>query len=685
MRELLNEIDWHHNLTPLSILEAWEFFTAHFNDILHQCVPLIKQRKKKNIYMSSNALRLKNRKNKLWKNYLISKSSDDFHRFCKVRNDLRTLTRTLRSDYERNLSLNVKHNPKAFWKYINSRLKVRPTIDDLQCPDGSTAHTDKDKAEALNNFFTSIFTQENLSSIPSFTLDTTVPLLQLVTVSPHIVYKRLLDINPGKSPGPEGWPLIALRETAEQICIPLSILFTQSLETGLLPQDWKSAHVTPIFKKGNRHLPNNYRPISLTSSIVRLMESIIKDEIYDHLNSNHLLSVNQHGFMPGRSCTTQLLIAMDYWTKALEQRIPVDIIYLDFKKAFDSVPHTRLLSKLQAYGIGGKLYNWLYNYFTGRKQKVVLNNESSSWTSVTSGVPQGSVLGPLLFSIFINDLPSVVQSELVLFADDAKIYRTIQSDDDYLQLQQDLDNLFLWSCEWQLCFNVDKCKVLHIGSNQHYRQYRLGGDFITVSDAEKDLGILIDNKLAFHKQCSTAVNKANKLLGIIRRSFEYINADTMLCLYKSLIRPIIEYGNVIWGPHYVIDQQAIEKIQHRATKLIPELRHDSYQERLSKLSLPSLVYRRQRGDLIFLYQLINQHFNIDINDFFRYQTYTTTRGHNYKIYKPHAKRFCRVNFFTLRTINNWNSLPASVVESATVNSFKNSLDSFWSYKHYISD
>ena len=159
----------------------------------------------------------------------------------------------------------------------------------------------------------------------------------------------------------------------------------------------------------------------------------------------------------------------------------------------------------------------------------------------------------------------------------------------------------------------------------------------------------------------------------------------LLCLYKSLIRPIIEYGNVIWGPHYVIDQQSIEKIQHRATKLIPELRHDSYQERLSKLSLPSLVYRRQRGDLIFLYQLINQHFNIDINDFFRYQTYTTTRGHNYKIYKPHAKRFCRVNFFTLRTINNWNSLPASVVESATVNSFKISLDSFWSYKHYISD
>ena len=201
-----------------------------------------------------------------------------------------------------------------------------------------------------------------------------------------------------------------------------------------------------------------------------------------------------------------------------------------------------------------------------------------------------------------------------MFADDAKVFHTIRSEDDYLKLQQDLDNLFLWSCEWQLGFNVDKCKVLHIGSNQHNRQYRLGGDFIAVSDVERDLGILIDNKLTFHKQCSSAVAKANKLLGIIRRSFEYINVDMMLSLYKSLIRPVIEYGNIIWGPHYVIDQQAIEKIQRRATKLFSELKHDSYQEHLFKLSLPSLAYRRQRGDMIFLYQLINQCFNVDITD-----------------------------------------------------------------------
>ena len=175
----------------------------------------------------------------------------------------------------------------------------------------------------------------------------------------------------------------------------------------------------------------------------------------------------------------------------------------------------------------------------------MLNGESSSWTTVTSGVPQGSVLGPLLFSLFVNDLPSIVRSPLVLFADDAKIYHLIQSDEDYQLLQQDLDNLYKWSKDWQLCFSVTKCKVLHIGYNQRYREYRLGSDCITSSSVEKNLGILVDSKLKFHEQCSAVVAKANRLLGVIRRSFDCTNSEMILRLYKSLVRPVIEYGNII--------------------------------------------------------------------------------------------------------------------------------------------
>jgi len=248
-------------------------------------------------------------------------------------------------------------------------------------------------------------------------------------------------------------------------------------------------------------------------------------------------------------------------------------------------------------------------------------------------------------------------------------------------LQQDLDNLFKWSQDWQLCFNVTKCKVLHIGSNQQYKEYRLGRDIIASSNVERDLGILIDSKLKFHEQCSAVIAKANKLLGMIRQSFEYTNTDMILRLYKSLVRPIIEYGNIIWGPHYTMDQQAIKKIQRRATKLIPELRDLNYQERLNKLSLPSLFYRRQRGEMIFLYQLTHHYFNIDVNSLFKFQLFST-RGHKFKIYKPHATCLCRSQFFTVRSINNWNNLPSDAVDLPSIDSFKNFIDSFWTYKQY---
>ena len=186
--------------------------------------------------------------------------------------------------------------------------------------------------------------------------------------------------------------------------------------------------------------------------------------------------------------------------------------------------------------------------------------------------------------------------------------------------------------------------MLHIGSNQHCREYRLESDCITSSSVEKDLGILVDYKLKFHEQCSAVVARANRLLGVIHRSFNCTNAEMILRLYKSLVQPVIEYGNNIWGPYYVMDQQAIERVQRRAIKIIPELRHYSYQECLQRLSLPSLVDRRLRGDMIFLYQLTHQYFNIDITNLLQYQS-SITRGHCYKIYKPHAQTFCRANFF----------------------------------------
>ena len=209
------------------------------------------------------------------------------------------------------------------------------------------------------------------------------------------MFRKLQELDISKSPGPDGWHQRFLKESAEQLTVPLCVLFRKFLDSGFIPNEWKIAHVTPVFKKGNRQQSSNYRPISLTSALCKVFESILKDGITEFFATNHLLADEQYGFRAGRSCATQLLFAMDNWTDALQQGIPIDVIYLDFSKAFDSVPHQRLLVKLKAYGVQGKLLNWIEAFLTHRQQRVVINNAKSDFCDVISGVLQGSVLGPL--------------------------------------------------------------------------------------------------------------------------------------------------------------------------------------------------------------------------------------------------------------------------------------------------
>jgi len=674
MRQLISDIDWENDLNPLHLQDAWHYFSTVFDDIVAKCIPLDLPRPKKNIYMTNKALRLKNKKCKLWNRYIATRSPSIFNAYRKTRNELRNLTRNLRYMHEKKLVSNCNNNSKHFWKYVNSRLRSRPAVDILKKSDGSIVSSDKDKSILFNDFFTSVFTREDTSSMPSFSLNRETPTLNSITVTPSIVYDKLKNSKSDKAPGPEGWPVLALKETAKELCIPLCVLFTKSLQSASVPEVWKQAFVTPIHKKGERCMAENYRPISLTSTIGKILESIIRDQIYQHLTANDLLAHNQHGFTSGRSCTTQLLHAMDYWTSSLDNNIPVDILYLDFRKAFDTVPHCRLFTKLEAYGICGKLLDWIKTYLTNRHQKVVLNGASSEWSRVYSGVPQGSVLGPLLFNIYVNDIPSIVDSQTLMFADDTKIFRKIQSKSDFLQFQQDINNLFSWSAKWQLKFNVSKCFIFHLGPNHSYGNYFLDGDQILPNNIVRDLGVTMDCLLKFHEHTNLTVAKANRVLGLIRKTFNCKEPDIITKLFKSLVRPILEYGNLIWGPHYVVDQQAIEGVQRRATKLISSICHYPYSERLQILNLPSLCYRRLRGDMIFLYRITHNFTDSSLLDLFQSARATGTRGHNFKFFKPRCNSRFRHNFFSYRTIDSWNNLPLYIVNANSINLFKNLLD-----------
>ncbi len=357
-------------------------------------------------------------------------------------------------------------------------------------------------------------------------------------------------------------------------------------------------------------------------------------------------------------------------------------------KAFDSVPHQRLLKKLSSYQITSKVHKWLTQFLVGRCQTVVVNGTQSERAPVLSGVPQGSVLGPVLFVLYINDLPGHVDSEVKMFADDTKVYRQVSTTEDCEALQKDLEELENWADTWQMQFHPKKCKVLRVGKNHpeftYHMQSNGGSCYLEVVNSEKDLGVEIDNLLAFDAQCDSMVKKANRVLCTIRRSFQYLDETVMLQLYKALVRPHLEYAVETWAPRLKKHINSIEAVQRRATKMIPSLHHLPYQERLKKLKLPSLVYRRKRGDMIQTFKFVHNIWDIE-DSLLTPSVDVGTRGHDHKLFKERYETITRGHFFTIRVIDLWNSLPQNVVTAPSIDSFKNRLDSHWESKEWLYD
>jgi len=658
-----------------SVEEEWMELRERYLDIQSRCIPAKRvggSQKRNPTWFSRELAAAIGERKRLYRAFRADPSPEPERALTQQRRLVKRMTRQAKAEEERRVALTCKDNPKEFYAFVN-RHKAGRSLGPLKTATGDVLTEEGEMAEEFNSYFASVFTVEDVRAPAPVVVYEGAERLEEVGISLEEVRACLEQLNPHKAPGPDGFLPKVMREVASGLAPHLSRVFRRSLETGEVPTDWRRADVVPIPKKGPEDTAGNFRPVSLTSVPGKVLESVLKTRIARHLEENGLLLNSQHGFRSGRSCLTNLLEFYHAMFQEYDRSGAVDVVFLDFQKAFDKVPHRRLMAKVRALGIGGQVARWIEEWLAGRRQRVVVRGTSSEWCDVTSGVPQGSVLGPLLFVIYINDIDSGLLTRMSKFADDTKLGVDAANEAEVEQLRRDLGRLGEWSEKWQMPFNTGKCSVVHVGVANPRTQYRLCGELISPKLSELDLGVVVNSEFKFGEQCIAAEKKAQKVLGYVKRLFVHRDRRTVMTLYKTLVRPILEYAVQFWSPTYRVDVDRLERVQRRATKLVPELRNFGYERRCRELDLLTLEQRRLRGQLIETFKIVRGHSTLDPGAIFSFNE-NPTRGHGFKLVPPRFRTNKFRDLMTVKICPAWNALPAEVVAASSVEEFKRSVD-----------
>jgi len=673
----------------VSVDHLWNSFKTAIHDGATKFIPHKTARSiNKKPWIRRETRRLIRQKNRAYYKQRRTNSKQDQDRYRNLKHKAQ---KQIRQDYWNYLEdvvtpgegSNTQAASKKFWSFIKHSRQDSAGISNLVDQHGAECSTPQDKAQALNHQFSSVFSKlrpSSLKDLASRLVPSQYTTMPKICISTAGISKLLCELDQNKAPGPDRIHPRILKQLHLVIAPSLQVIFEKSYREGVVPRDWKEANICPIYKKGAKNNPANYRPVSLTCITSKLFEHIITSNIMGHLDRLGILYEKQHGFRRGRSCESQLLELTHDLQSNLHEGKQTDLIIMDFAKAFDKVCHEKLLTILHNYGIDGHTIRWIKNFLSDRSQRVVVEGACSSPLPVTSGVPQGTVLGPALFLCYINNMPEGISSSVRLFADDTVIYRKISDPDDHAILQQDLHRLAEWEAEYSMEFHPQKCSVLRVTRSRTLSTYNytLHGTTLQSTESTKYLGVTITKDLTWEQHIANIRTKANQQLAFVRRNVRTRSRSTKEKVYNTLVRPHVEYAASVWDPHISKQRDSLEMVQRRAARWVCNRHHNtsSVSDMLQDLGWRSLEHRRAVSRLCMLFQILNGSITIPHDPYLLPHSYTRrpsrhTDTHTLGTYQ------CRTNYFKYsyfpRTIVCWNALPNNVATSPSLEAFKAAL------------
>ena len=689
----LTEIEWANLLTSdMTADECAEAFAYILTEEMDKFIPIetITVRPRDKPGMTAYVRKLFKKSHKLCRHAKTTKNRADNAKFLIARRKAKK--EFFKAQQIHNEKLYAKATgpgcrSKVFWKILkqtsgNKKSQSIPTLIDAT----NIYTSDLSKATLLNAYFVDQSTLDltNEPPLPDFSLEVETQTgcrIDSINVNPPAVFSILKSLDSSKATGPDGFGNNLLKQCASSLSVPISIIAKLSFDTGIFPQNWKIANVVPIFKKGDKQCKANYRPISLLSNISKVLERLAYSNLYDHCIKNKLLSPKNSGFKKGDGAINQMLCITDSIYKALDSGNDVAMVYLDISKAFDKVWHKGLLYKLQCFGVGGYLLRWIGNYLSNRHQRVVLNGQESSILFSNAGVPQGSILGPLLFLVFINDIEVSINANMFIFADDvtlAKAYDVVSEAESCLN--SDLDTISKWAERWMVCFNLEKTVLINFSfKNKRVNKPKIefNGCQIKQVQEHKHLGIIMSQDLKWSKHISLITTKANQRIGALYRQSQKMTRIQIETMYLSTIRPILEYGSVLFANCSVGDAKLIENVQRRAAVLSTgAIRRTETVKLMEETGWDSLELRRNRSKMLLFFQIAKKTapFYLTNNISFKGQIHErssrSTSRHNLLVTEPRCRLNCYIKSFFPDCIKNWNALTSPVVNSTSIDVFK---------------